>query len=101
MNFIKNLFQQLIRNEFLCRAVILEDKTEADQTIKWLFMKFIFWVWPEGPTGYFFDKNKNSRKDLNTYTSAQFSMLVQNMTLVLIQFIFFMIEIYQVLAKKT
>jgi hypothetical protein len=90
-----------MRNEFLCRAVILEDKTEADQTIKWLFMKFIFWVLPEGATGYFFGKNKNSRKDLNTYTSTQFSMLVQNMTLVLIQFIFFMIEIYQVLAKKT
>jgi hypothetical protein len=54
-----------------------------------------------GPTGYFFDKNQIHRKILNTYTSAQFSMLVPNMTLVLIQFIVSMIEIYQVIAKKT
>ncbi len=91
-----------MRNKFLDRVVIIEDKMEADWTIKQRFYEihFLIRTW-QRPEFIFLMNTKVPKMIFNKYKSTQFLMLIPNTALVVTESAVFMIEIYQVPPKRT
>ena len=69
--------------------------------LKQLFYEIHFLTEPWGGLGAFFSmKKKVDRKTLKSHKSTQFWMLIQNIILVSIQIVLYLIEIYQKSVKN-